>query len=172
MLIGVNYHRTSEYDLPLIPFFTAEHVFSSMTGIYSVAESTQRPVPTSTNDVTRETIHPSVLKQKSLSLEVSQAIQGNPSIVPPLSDMEQLVKDHWHVRQNKTSVTIKSTGGQHGIIGDVKSFTEKIGHDLLRKIDDHRSSAQQGPPGTTSMVSVLEEHSMGSVLKHILHTQK
>ena len=148
-----------------------------MTGIYSIAESIQRTVPTSTNEITHETIHPSVLNQKSLAPEVTQAIGAHPSIVCGLSELEQIVKDNWHVARHSRDITVKDEGHKDGVmhaIGDMKSFADKIGHELLHKIDTHHPSAstEQNLSGQTTITSLLEEHSMGSVFKHVLHTQK
>ncbi|KAK7064262.1 DUF2235 domain-containing protein [Favolaschia claudopus] len=66
-----------------------------LTGIYSLAHKIQRPLPTMTDSVTHETIHPSVLYQRSLVRPLDDALTENPKLVATLSPLEDALRDHW-----------------------------------------------------------------------------
>ncbi|KAF7347868.1 DUF2235 domain-containing protein [Mycena venus] len=64
-------------------------------GIYSVAHTIQRPLPTATNSVTHETIHSSVLHQQSLVESLDNVLSQNPQLVVPLQSLEDALRSHW-----------------------------------------------------------------------------
>lgn len=148
-----------------------------MTGIYSIAESIQRTVPTITNNVTHETIHPSVLKQKNVCAEVQKAIQANAALVCGLAPLEEVVRDNWRVRKSSGTETLKDEGHKDNVVHAAKeavALAQKLGHGLLRKIDHHQVSTsatdEESHLGQTATHQLLEEHSMSAVFKDVLRS--
>ncbi|KAJ6509494.1 hypothetical protein C8R47DRAFT_1098890 [Mycena vitilis] len=66
-------------------------------GIYKIAKKIQRTLPTETNSVTHETIHSSVLHQKSLVEPLSIDLSQHPHLVAPLLPLEDALRGHWPV---------------------------------------------------------------------------
>jgi hypothetical protein len=60
-----------------------------------MSEKITRQLPTSTNDVTHETIHPSVLKQKQILPQLKANIDKNPALITGILPFEEDVKKHW-----------------------------------------------------------------------------
>jgi hypothetical protein len=68
------------------------HFLSSLSGLYAVAARVpSRDLPTSTDEITHETIHPSVLKQLPDALK--SVYSTNPQIVSELLDLEKQIWD-------------------------------------------------------------------------------
>ncbi|KDQ63600.1 hypothetical protein JAAARDRAFT_29622 [Jaapia argillacea MUCL 33604] len=72
-----------------------------LSGIYTVAETIQRTIPTSTDDVTHETIHPSVLQQDSINATLQDNITNNPALVVPLAPLEEELRTRWPYRPGR-----------------------------------------------------------------------
>ncbi|KAI0375074.1 hypothetical protein BV20DRAFT_934232 [Pilatotrama ljubarskyi] len=73
----------------------AQPPHDSRTGIFAVSKEIQRKLPTATDDVTHEVIHPSVLQQVQLVPNLRETIDSNPSLIAPLLPWEEQVKAHW-----------------------------------------------------------------------------
>jgi hypothetical protein len=54
-------------------------------------------LPTETNNVTHETIHSSVLDQRSLAEPLDTHLSEHPELVGPLSPLEDALRSHWPV---------------------------------------------------------------------------
>lgn len=65
------------------------------TGIFMLAEEHVRNLPTKTDDLTHETVHPSVLEQVRLVPQLVQCIQENPSLVCQLLPLEEEMQKNW-----------------------------------------------------------------------------
>jgi hypothetical protein len=65
------------------------------TGIFALSISTQRTLPTKTDDTTHETIHPSVLHQKDLYPKLAQDIRAHPKLITELLPLEEEMKQNW-----------------------------------------------------------------------------
>ncbi|KAG6814066.1 hypothetical protein H0H92_003113 [Tricholoma furcatifolium] len=77
-----------------------EHMLSldtnSRVGIFALSNSFRRPLPTTSNDVTCETIHASVQEQDlAKSLELAAILANHPELVMPLLPLEQEVRASW-----------------------------------------------------------------------------
>lgn len=153
-----------------------------MTGLFSIAETIQRTLPTSTNDVTHEQIHSSVLQQQNPIPQVTQIIEANPDIIAPLSPLEQHVRLSWRVTHAPTESSEEDPGNGtshselsqllHAAKSTLKSG-ENIGRALFHAATHKESTAapfsQQDNNAQTSMMQkLLQEHSMGAVFKDIL----
>ncbi|EIN13795.1 hypothetical protein PUNSTDRAFT_41242 [Punctularia strigosozonata HHB-11173 SS5] len=65
------------------------------TGIMKLTDTVTRTLPTSTNDVTHEKIHLSVLHQSHLMPALKQNIDANPALVAELTQLEAELKHYW-----------------------------------------------------------------------------
>ena len=71
-------------------------VTSPLTGIFFMANTIKRPLPSKANDpITHESIHSSVLQQASVSPVLSGILALHPKIVPPLLPFEEEMKAKW-----------------------------------------------------------------------------
>lgn len=78
---------------------------STSTGIYALAVENTRKLPTKTDDLTHETIHPSVLERAHLSQELRHYILKNPSLVCGLLPLEGEMKNNWPYVPGKNVAT-------------------------------------------------------------------
>jgi len=65
------------------------------TGIFALAAQIQRTLPTSTDEVTHETIHPSVLRQSSVYPSLTSDIKNNPALICGLMPLEEQMRGTW-----------------------------------------------------------------------------
>lgn len=72
-----------------------------LTGVFSLEATAQRQLPTATNDVTHETIHPSVLRQKTLVTAVEHDIKQHPDLICSLLPLEDELKVNWSYTPGK-----------------------------------------------------------------------
>lgn len=68
---------------------------SPSTGIFRLAEQAFRQLPTATDDITHETIHPSVLEQGQLPSQLKGLPKDN-ALLCELLPLEAQVKAGWH----------------------------------------------------------------------------
>ena len=133
---------------------------SSSTGIYAIAERIQRTIPVQINDVTHETIHPSVLCQKVVHPEVTQAVRNCPQLIWQLHPHEEVVREHWQIKRVATDSVSK-----HG------NPLAELGHLLhtaktdIAEVLSHQHKTSHDPDGLSKF---SEEHSMGSVVKELM----
>lgn len=77
---------------------------SPTTGIFFLANTIQRPLPSVPNDpITNESIHSSVLHQPSVSPILSGILALHPKIVSPLLPFEEEMKAKWAYDPNSPS---------------------------------------------------------------------
>ncbi|KAI0695177.1 hypothetical protein BC835DRAFT_1484280 [Cytidiella melzeri] len=153
----------------------------SNTGIYAIAETIQRTLPTSTNDVTHELYHASVLEQRKLNTDAQIAVAANPSLIAPLNPLEEFIKDSWHVTHASQETVQHDEGSSRDhkdlveIIGAAKQVIrggEKLGKALLNAA--HKDNKGGVAPTSsasaydqTSLDKLIHEHSMGVVVKEL-----
>lgn len=134
---------------------------NSATGIFELAETIQRTIPTQMNDVTHEMIHPSVLRQHKVHPEIIQAVRNAPELLWRLHPHEEIVREHWQIKRASTDSAPKHD----------KNPVKALGHLLHRAETDivgslsHKDKASSDPDG---LLKFAEEHSMGSVVKEIM----
>jgi len=75
--------------------YLANAINSPCTGIFMLAEEHVRNLPTKTNDLTHETVHPSVLEQVRLVPQLAKCIQENPPLVCQLLPLEEEMQKNW-----------------------------------------------------------------------------
>lgn len=95
--------------------------------MYEWSKTCHRTLPTATNDVTHETIHPSVLQQKSLLSSISDDLKKNPSLVCSLMALEDHVKSRWDFpRAGKTDASAPAATNTHQKRLSVEASTEVV----------------------------------------------
>ncbi|KZT72838.1 hypothetical protein DAEQUDRAFT_685144 [Daedalea quercina L-15889] len=123
-----------------------------LTGVYSVAKTIQRKLPIVTDDVTHETVHPSVLEQPNLIPQLALNIDRNPSLVCSLLPLEEALRQTWSVAPEDESVQA------HASV--YLSETIMAAH--------HESSAHRVASEAKKWVDFAVDNSTAAVLKHLL----
>ncbi|KAG6336090.1 hypothetical protein ID866_2987 [Astraeus odoratus] len=67
----------------------------SVDGIFVLADEQVRQLPTKTDNITHETIHPSVLKQAQIHPLLAKSLQENPSLLCRLLPLEVEMEKNW-----------------------------------------------------------------------------
>ncbi len=146
---------------------------SPLVGIYSVAESIQRTLPTVTNDVTHEVIHSSVLEQAHVVPELKAILGAHPNLVVPLHPWEVTAKTRWaHRLQTRLALAAATTvqpvfatatghtqGQDHGSLRD--KAREALKH--LAHGDEYKEHV-----GNWLGKLVHSESNVGAVVKELL----
>ncbi|KAI5481708.1 alpha-ketoglutarate dependent taurine dioxygenase [Pseudohyphozyma bogoriensis] len=115
------------------------------TGIFALTEAVVRKAPTETNDITHETVHPSVLCQLKLSQSYRGVLTTTPSLVAPMpaGSFEGVFREEWKgkegqavrpvpvklaaVTAHKQGSVEKAVGTAAGVIG---GLIHKVEHSL------------------------------------------
>ena len=77
------------------PFSPLHSFNSSRTGVFILGQKIERPIPTKTNEITQEYIHPSVLEQAKLFPNLALVLDDHPDIVGELLPLEEEFKLNW-----------------------------------------------------------------------------
>lgn len=84
-----------------------DKVYSSVTGVFKLAETIQRKLPNKTTFPTYETIHPSVLEQKDRVPGLAEVLEANGSLVCKLMPLERELRANWKVTGKREAVGIQ-----------------------------------------------------------------
>lgn len=77
---------------------------SPLTGVCKFAKTIQRTLPTVTNDITHETVHPSVLEQPHNPPQLAENTRRNPGLICSLHPIEEELRRRWVVHpQNEAA---------------------------------------------------------------------
>lgn len=68
---------------------------SPQTGIFFLADTIKRKIPTSFKPVTHESIHPSVLEQGAVLPQLKNTLATYPALISQLTPLEQQAKQQW-----------------------------------------------------------------------------
>jgi hypothetical protein len=102
---------------------------SVKNGIYHLAGTRQRTLPTQTDSVTYEYIHSSVLEQENMQpSELREVVDNNPGIVAPLLPMEARVRQAWSFKPGDPVRHLNSSGGH------AATSPAKHGHGVLHHL--------------------------------------
>ncbi|RPD55809.1 hypothetical protein L227DRAFT_614943 [Lentinus tigrinus ALCF2SS1-6] len=150
--LSFNYDYVTSLPQPDAPWGT-QPPHDPLTGIYKVAKVSRRQPPSETDEVTHETIHPSVMAQPNLSTEVKHAVDSNPSILHQLLPWEIKVKEVWDAK-------LQSESFRPHVLADV-STVEKLKHlkheDDAAGTDDFHSSRIHNSWLQSSIGPVMQE---------------
>jgi len=92
----------------------AQQPHDSQTGIFFLASTIQRQMPTSFSPVTRESIHPSILEQSVILPELKNTLAAYPDLISQLMPLEEQAKQQWpHISgQRMKEEIVKATENQ------------------------------------------------------------
>ncbi|KAL0569552.1 hypothetical protein V5O48_012415 [Marasmius crinis-equi] len=113
---------------PVAPW-GAQEPHDPMTGVFKLALTTERTLPTSNNEVTHETIHPSVLRQSTLTPAVKDLIDKHPELVSKLLPLEEEMKAQWPYVPGKADIKDdkKDTKGKaNGALSKIVKEASKV----------------------------------------------
>lgn len=136
---------------------------NSAVGIFSLAKTIQRKIPTAPDEITHETIHPSVLEQKLLSEiipELLENVKKNPGLVAPLLPLEEELKRNWKVIQNKENAQGLQKQGSQVADNGKTSGPSAVTQSAIS------ATATQKSVTTSADGSVSETQSSASVVAH------
>lgn len=163
-----------------------------MTGIYSIAETIHRQLPSHSNDVTHETVHASVKRQDHIDPKLAEYLNNNPSLVLPLHPFEEEIRSTWKVSPERAEAyqhsksVLQSSKVQDvayaGSLGDHKDneiieVAEHVfkagklfGHNALQSLTHTKTVTKVD--GKTAVEEswvgkILEESSMGPFIREL-----
>ncbi|KAH9950393.1 hypothetical protein B0H21DRAFT_723255 [Amylocystis lapponica] len=142
----------------------------SITGIFSIATTIQRKLPTNTNNVTHETIHPSVLMQQSLIPALADDLRAHPGVVGSLLPLEIELKANWPYVPGKGVTAAQTLQDPLARIVTKDNLVNQAVKDI--KPDNHNHA--DAPHGAHFAAQKRwlhrhsEETSMGSLVKELL----
>ncbi|KAH9898325.1 hypothetical protein C8Q73DRAFT_641764 [Cubamyces lactineus] len=134
----------------------------SRTGIFALSKEIQRKLPTTTDDVTHEVVHPSVLHQIHLVPELKENIDRNPALVASLLPWEEQVRTHWEAKL--TQLPSAKVQAQEHIQSESDSHHHH--HDLVHKAADavkHLKSTIHGERGSSDVHAKYAQGWVGRV---------
>ncbi len=113
-----------------------------MTGLFLLAHTIKRQLPTATDSVTHEYIHPSVLEQSSLYPSVKDVVTKHPELICELTPLEKEMKLNWPYKATvvKTSTEVDGKVTRNGVTTTTSLLVEQTavlngyGKDLLGKL--------------------------------------
>ncbi|KAH7916402.1 hypothetical protein BJ138DRAFT_995855 [Hygrophoropsis aurantiaca] len=142
------------------------------TGIFMLAECCLRTLPTKTDDITHETIHPSAMEQKNIVPQLKANVKANPSLVCQLLPLEEELRKNWsHIpgqapspmSQGAVQVQTATAGKTTFLWSTTKeavSIGSSLGSQVIRKVQT------RVPISTTDWLhSLAHESNVGAVLK-------
>lgn len=166
---------------------------SSRSGFFALTLENTRQLPTKTDDVTHETIHPSVLEQVQISPQLRESIQNNPLLVCSLLPLEEDMKRSWPYvpgknvqTDSKDSAHVESaTGAEPTIIWsattELLSVGTQLGTEIIKEVrvltQATASKSTNGVTGkqssaTSWLMNFAHESRAGAVLKEIAKNHK
>ena len=125
---------------------------SPLTGVYKLAKTIQRTLPTVTDDITHETVHPSVLEQSHILPQLAKNIERNPSLLCSLQPLEEELRRRWTV--------VPENATAQAYAGMYLSETVVEAH--------HHGSVQRVVSDAKRWVDFAVDHSTAAVLDHLL----
>jgi hypothetical protein len=154
---------------------------SSKTGVFTLATTIQRQLPTSFDPITHETIHPSVLMQSVILPQLADTIAAHPNLVSRLMPLEQQAKKQWSPTSGEhpssaaahvinAEVTRKVTVvGRQSFIARVKSLKRKARSDHQSTQVEHSDSTASLTMGDQSwLLRLTQETSAGVFIRNLV----
>lgn len=154
---------------------------SSRTGIFALSLENTRQFPTKTDDVTHETIHPSVLEQDHMVSQLHGSIQKNPSLVCSLLPLEEEMKRNWPYVPGKNvptdsrgsaqveSATAVKTAILWSATKEVLSVGTQLGTEIIKEVQTRveASKSTKHSSATSWLMSFAYESHVGAVLMEL-----
>ena len=143
-------------DLPPSFLLLNQSPCSSKIGIYALGRTNQRKLPTVTDEITHEMIHPSILKQVRIQPEELKAtLKQNPKIVSGMLPLEIEVERTWPydvaqanaAKLAKEKLHEKHQEDEQGTLHSTKEALLKIGGKAMDKLTkSERARTEGGEP--------------------------
>jgi len=93
-MLSININYLNSIPKP-VSAWGAQLPHNPRTGIFQLGQKLDREVPTATDDITHEYIHPSVKNQSTAIIEVEENITKNPSLMVSLFPLEEDFRNRW-----------------------------------------------------------------------------
>jgi len=140
-ILSLDYTYLASLPDPVAPW-GAQAPHDSATGVFALAATIHRQLPTETNNITHETIHPSVMRQHTLNKTLLSNLQNNPSLVAKLLPLEEDIKNAWKVSPQRS-----------------QAYENQKDHPKAHpRVQDQRSP----------LAKIIGEHSMGAVIREVI----
>ncbi|KAF9237321.1 hypothetical protein BU15DRAFT_48796, partial [Melanogaster broomeanus] len=188
-MLSVDLKYVASLPDPVAPW-GKQHPHDSRTGIFVLAAEYTRQLPTKTDDITHETIHPSVLQQDNIATKLREIIQKNPSLVCDLLPLEEEMRKNWPYvpgknipKDSKGSVQVESSTTAKATFlwsatKEVVSISTEMGSEIIKQVQTQvatNTSANGAVGGQSSatawLMSLAHESHVGAVLKEIANKQ-
>ncbi|TDL28633.1 hypothetical protein BD410DRAFT_711420 [Rickenella mellea] len=154
-ILSFNYDYLRSVPSP-VALWGQQPPHNPITGIYKFSTQIHRQLPTTTNEITHETIHSSVVNQQAPSPNLEKSINGHPNLLVGLHSLEELIKSSWKVDHaprdtSKSSIAGASTGTKedgsgHNLLHDSLNKASALLGDGIAKVD----TMLYGKSGTVS----------------------
>jgi hypothetical protein len=160
---------------------------SSSTGVFVLANTIQRRLPTSVDPVTHESIHPSVLMQSAILPQLANTMAAHPNLVCQLMPLEQQAREQWSpapgehplssaadVMKAEVANKVTVVGRQSFIARVVKSLKRRIRGDhhniqKTRTLDRHTDSTASLTTGERRwLLRLTQESSLGAFIRDLV----
>jgi uncharacterized protein (DUF2235 family) len=158
------------------------------TGVFVLADTTQRQPPTSFNPITHESIHPSVLMQSAIPQQLTNTLATHPDLICQLMPLEQQAKRYWPYAPGKhswigaadaTDTEMKNEATvvrrQSFIARAVKSMKRRArGHVQSQSVGmpvqrpDSESMASLTPSEKSWVLRLMQETSLGDFIRDLV----
>lgn len=164
---------------------------SSRTGIFVLTLKNTRQVPAKTDNITHETVHPSVLEQDQIENQLREDILKNSFPVCGLLPLEEELKRNWPYvpgknvpRDSKGSAQVDSTTAVEATVlwsatREVFSVGAQLGTEIIKEVQARvvTSKSANGATGkqsaaTSWLMSLAHESHAGAVLKEIAQNHR
>lgn len=159
---------------------------SSCSGIFALALENTRQLPVKTDDVTHETIHPSVLERGDhTSPQLGECIQNNPSLLCSLLPLEEEMKKSWPYVPGKNiptdsrdSIQVESTSVEATFLWsttkDMLSVGTHLGTEIIKEVRTRVAASKstncvagQQSSSASWLMNLAHESHAGAVLMEI-----
>jgi hypothetical protein len=181
----------STYSTAVIDFESYLRVGRSpRTGVFVLADSIHRQLPTSFDPITHESIHPSVLMQGAIPPQLAKALATHSELICQLMPLEQQAKQQWpyapgnHSHWNGVADVIETEVVNEVTVVRRHSFIYRAVKSLRRRPRDGDRTVQskttgisvQRPDSTASLTAgerswllrLMQETSVGDFIRDLV----
>ena len=147
---------------------------SSKSGIFFLAQGIQRPIPTDTNEVTNEWIHPSVREQAKIYPRLAHVLENHPHIVCQLLPLEEEMKMHWPFIEDSiaaktySSDLAEQTKTERSMTATLARSSSKLGRSIIRSFSVSRAPRARA----TTVVAVEDAEEAPAAVVRVVETNK
>ena len=116
-----------------------------------LAHEITRQLPKSFDNITHETIHPTVLHQSEMSPTAAEDIAAHPELVHDLTELEKQLRDQWPYDPNSPAAKAYTTRANSdnttpSLLAKVKKVASDVGHSVENAFRTETPPGGEGPP--------------------------